>query len=160
MDVETRKSLLLQRIFSWADQVPERDLSRLKRYLEEGFKKDIPLGVNHGDFVPWHMIRQADGRFALIDGEHGSAQTPRYYDIAYFYHRVYTKLENPNLAEAYLSEIVRRLPEKESGMFREFFPLLLASRIIGGFFDAKHDRTDFQYHDRLLEKFLRENISE
>lgn len=141
-----------RRIESWAEDIPERDLSRIMEYIT-ALKKGFVFGVNHGDFIPWHMIMQGE-KFALIDGEHGSTKTLRYYDISYFYHRVYTVLRNPILAKKYLKILIDRLPQAEKELFEKQFPKVLASRIIGGYFDAKHDGTSYDIHDQLQEEFL------
>lgn len=113
----------------------------------------IITGVSHGDFVPWNMIREGD-RIVLIDGEHGSAKTPRYYDVAYLYHRLYTLVGRPDLADRYLRAVVSGFDSDELARFHDFFPHVLASRTIGGYFDAKNDGTSFEYHDRLRDEVL------
>lgn len=121
--------------------------------IVKNLRGDYLKGLNHGDFVPWHMIEN-NGQIVLIDAEHASSLGPRYYDIAYFYHRVYTALQAPKLAEKYLAMIKKKLPEEEKEKFERFFPLVLATRILGGFWEmATIDDRDIKYHQLLKKHF-------
>lgn len=102
--------------------------------------------VNHGDFTPWHIMRTTEHKLYLIDGEHADLK-PDFYDISYFYHRTFTKLENPELANKFLHLSYSKLLPAKQNLFQEIFPSVLASRIIGGFFDAYNDKvTDLKFH--------------
>lgn len=83
----------------------------------------------HGDFTPWHMIRLADNRLGLIDGEHALSESVEGYDICYFIQRVFSVLRNPPLAE----DIYSRLNKK--GYSTGKLKTVLAARAIGGFLD-------------------------
>jgi len=132
----------------------------LSRVLEavKGSKVVYESGVTHGDFVPWHMIGEED-KFILLDGEHGSTKLPKYYDLAYFYFRVYTWARSPRLALSYIQEIKKSLPKEEKARFNETFRPLLANRIIGAFWHTKNE--NLHNLDLLVdfkEKFLSNNL--
>lgn len=111
-------------------------------------------GSNHGDFVPWHMLERGSS-FVLIDAEHASLTKPRYYDVAYFYHRVYTAAESPELAKAYLRAFTERLSEGEQEKFNAAFRAVLAGRVIGGYWDLKQERRfETPYHASLRRDLL------
>jgi hypothetical protein len=82
-------------IGNWLDQSGNSNLPFLKELVHECLKLDAlelrsTLGVVHGDFAPWNIIRRAEvgspkGRqaFGAIDWEFTSANTPRVFDYAY-----------------------------------------------------------------------------
>ena len=146
-----------QRIQSWYQEVKEHQLQEV---LEEvkNLRNTYESGVNHGDFVPWHMIREGK-RFILIDSEHASNQSPKYYDICYFYHRLYTSARDPELAKEYLNKICDNLSDAEKNKFDRSIRPILATRIIGGFWDAKTDGLeDVTSHNNLRDDFLKNNL--
>jgi hypothetical protein len=146
-------SAYLQKLQSWYHEVEDQLSPELLKAVNE-FKSTFEPGVNHGDFVPWHMIKDGE-KFILIDGEHASTQAPRYYDACYFYHRLYTSAQNPELAKTYLRKLRQALPEAERTRFDIMIRPILAARIIGGFWDAKTDgQTDVSYHQKLKDDFL------
>lgn len=140
----------------WAEE-SGLDLSDLLAIAAE-LRQTYEPAHNHGDFVPWHML-EADKRFVLIDAEHASVTKPKYYDIAYFYHRVYTAAKSPALAKAFLRAANNELPKREQAAFMKKFRPVLAGRTIGGFWDLKQgDRTDISFHDALRRDVLRDDI--
>jgi len=145
------------KISSWHQEVKENDLDDIFEAVKE-MKNTYKPAVNHGDFVPWHMI-EANGKFVLIDAEHASSKSPRYYDIVYFYHRLYTSANSPDLAKKYLNMIRERLPADEKEKFERSIRPIIAARIIGGFWDAKTDgQDDLTYHQQLRQDFLDNNL--
>ena len=139
------------------EEIKENQLENVINEVKN-LKNTYTAGVNHGDFVPWHMI-QDTGKFTLIDGEHASSQTPRYYDICYFYHRVYTSANAPKFAKYYLSKIRQSIPLSEKNKFDISIRPILASRIIGGFWDAKtNGLKDLTYHNQLKKDFSKNNL--
>jgi Phosphotransferase enzyme family len=139
---------------SWLDDRvrAKYDLSDLVLELN-AFYDNLEFSSNHGDFVPWHMIPDGEG-LILIDAENASFQKPKYYDFCYCFHRLWTKLERPDIARSYFSKYTNTLPEDEKLDFYSKIRTLLASRLIGGFFDAFNDKTlDMKNHESLLEAF-------
>lgn len=128
------------------------DLEKIFRVVKN-LQGDYKIGLNHGDFVPWHIIENR-GQLVLVDAEHATCLGPRYYDIAYFYHRVYTALQAPELAEKYLAIIKEKISKAEKENFQQFFPLVLATRILGGFWEmATINNKDIKYHQLLKNHF-------
>jgi len=146
-----------QRVQSWYEEVKEHQLQEIFDEVKN-LRSTFEPGVNHGDFVPWHMIQEGE-KFILIDGEHASIQSPRYYDVCYFYHRLYTSAQNPDLAKIYLGKFRNQLSEEEKNKFDLSIRPILATRIIGGFWDAKTDgQEDVAFHNKLREDFLKNNL--
>lgn len=115
-------------------------------------------GINHGGFTPWHIIENGNA-FVLIDGEHASCKLPKYFDIVYFYHRVYTGAGAPEIAKNYMNKIRNGLNSKERDKFDQAINPLIANRIIGGFWDAKNEKKrDFLYHLSLKKDFLENEL--
>lgn len=146
-----------QNFDKWYEQVKDYNLEPIYQ-AAKNLEKIYEPGVNHGDFVPWHMIKSKN-KFILIDAEHASGLTPRYLDIIYLYHRLYTKANNPELAKNYLNKIRFRLPKEERNKFEQAIQPILAKRIVGGYLDYKSgDKTDLGYHEKLKQDFLNNNL--
>ena len=141
----------------WYGEVEGHKLEKI--YNEaKNLKNTYTPGINHGDFVPWHMIKERD-KFVLIDSEHASGIMPKYLDICYFYHRLYTKANNPKLAKVYLNQVSADFSAQEKRTFEQSIKPILAMRIIGGFLDCKaHGIEDLSYHNRLRDDFLNNNL--
>lgn len=116
----------------------------------------------HGDFTPWHLRESKRGELFLIDGELASSTHPRYYDLAYCYHRLVTHSGRPGAAEAILNAFVQRLPKRHKKGFADQFHAVLAERIIGGFWDvlvgSRAKREVLFRHEKLKNRFLRREI--
>ena len=65
----------------------------------------------------------------LFDAEHASSYGVEYYDIAYFIQRVFSVLENEELAQKILVRVL------EKNYLRNNLKIVLAARVIGGFLD-------------------------
>ena len=141
---------------TFAKQVEELGMDELVEVLEE-FRNNFKFGLNHGDFTPWHLIKNdIKSRWVLIDSEHASNNDPKFYDIAYFYHRLYTSSHGADGARRYLDLIKARLggAEKIEEFKRSIRPIL-AARIIGGYWDAKTaGESDYRIHNQLKQEFL------
>ena len=82
-------------IGNWLDQSGKSNLPFIKGLMHECTKLDAlelrsTLGVVHGDFAPWNIIRRTEVKslkseelFDAIDLEFTSANTPRIFDYAY-----------------------------------------------------------------------------
>jgi hypothetical protein len=119
-----------------------------------GLKKTC---VTHGDFVPWHMFDMGN-KFLLIDGEHGCSKMPFFYDVAYFYHRVFTAVESPAIANLYIKKIYDKIPFKMKTKFRNYFMANLSNRLISGFWHAKNEKRNIFYHNMLKKIILDKTI--
>ncbi len=136
-----------------AEMVKTKTKALLKYIEKEAVNAQV--GVSHGDFVPWHILKTEKGGYFLIDAEHSSVMGLRFYDVAYFYHRVYTKLKRPDLAEYFLNKFkeVYKWSEADEKAFRP----VLASRILGGYFDGESDSvTSMELNKEMEGKLLGE----
>ena len=115
--------------------------------------------LNHGDFVPWHFI-QGKERIALIDAEHASCYLPKYYDVSYFYERLYARGRSPELAKEYLRKIKDAIPSVDRQNFDSELKPVLASRIIIGVRDlvVLDNMTDVSSYDNLRADLLKDNL--
>jgi hypothetical protein len=141
---------LIKRFFDqvdgWLRDAGRDDLADL-RALVEPLNDIYSPRASHGDFVPWHVILNGDRRI-LIDGEHAWSGRSRYYDVAYFYHRLSTSAARPDLARKFISEFRNGLPLDEAVEFEGLFVPLIASRSIAGFYDV----TLFDDQKKVLDK--------
>lgn len=123
----------LNKTKSWYIDIPEKIRRKYKvmdllKIVENGVSK-LQENPRHGDFTPWHLFKLREGRLGLIDGEHARHNGVEYYDIGYFIQRVFSILQNPDLAKKILSMLVER--KYNIGKLR----VILATRGIGGFLD-------------------------
>ena len=150
IDGDRNPQILVKRFFDevdrWQAHSCRNNLADLKA-LVEPLRNNYIQQVSHGDFVPWHIIIHGDKR-VLIDGEHGWSGRARYYDVAYFYHRLSTSAARPDLARRFLSEFRDGLPQDQQSEFKSLVIPLLASRSIAGFYDA----TLFDDQKKVLDK--------
>lgn len=125
----------------------------------EKLRNSFSPKINHGDFVPWHFI-EGENAITLIDAEHASSYLPKYYDVCYFYERLYARGESPELAKEYLRKIKESLSETEKQNFDKELKPVLASRIIIGIRDLVilDNITDIGLYNKLKEDFLKDNL--
>ncbi len=77
-------------------------------------------GVVHGDLVPKNIIRQPNGRLALIDAEFGTHDkrpgftVPRMRDAAYFYHVMRCQYGQSDAAESFLQAMGEEFGDDET----------------------------------------------
>ncbi len=117
----------------------------------------LDTGPSHGDFVPNNFRIAPDGDLYLMDLEHAKMNWLKFYDVAYMYHRLYTKYKNPELARVFLKSFIEKYAQNHSFDEREIrnFKTALAQRLIGGYFDAAADEvTSWQLQDELAMKLL------
>lgn len=145
-----------ERYRKWAEEAGENldDLIEVADSLPDTYESRM----NHGDFVPWHMLQDGE-RFVLIDAEHAGVKKPKYYDTAYFYHRVYTAAESPELAKKYLAALSERLSAGERKNLIDELRPILAGRAIGGYWDfAQGDKSERSYHDALRKDIVENSL--
>lgn len=112
------------------------DTKKLLQFIEK-HAEAADVAVSHGDFVPWHIIKSKNKKYFLVDAEAALIGGLKFYDVAYFYHRVYTKLQRPDLAKMFLDRFKEIYSWTENDQVT--FEPVLASRIMGGYFDAERD---------------------
>ena len=104
------------------------------------------------------MIENGDG-FALIDGEHSSANLPYLFDVAYMYKELFTAGKSPDLAR----EFLRRVKNGVSGLngrFEDELRPVLAGETIGQYFGALSlGNMDLTYQKMLKDAVLSDSLT-
>jgi len=105
----------------------------------------------HGDVSPLkHVLVDATGTIGLFDFEHFSSQKPRYYDVAYCYSRLFTRVGDKRIAGSFLNsflEVAETPPHQTEQLLA-----IMTQRAIGMHFDAFNDRAKgVDYVDRAQE---------
>lgn len=59
-------------------------MTELDSWLEPLADKSWPVVIQHGDFVPWNLLRAPDGKLRIIDWEYGTLQGFPYLDLAHY----------------------------------------------------------------------------
>ena len=156
-DLSAARQNLLEKTKSW--YTPKvRQHFNLDDFLDilSTLPEPFAIGFNHGDFVPWHFGLDSKTDLYLIDAEKASLYPFLYYDLAYMYTRIYTRLNSPNLARTLLRQVEEYLPTNEERQkFRGSCKILLASRIIGEMYDAIEldNLQDLSLHRQLLSTY-------
>lgn len=159
----------LGRIDIWSKEPMEKgilkknEVDQAKKIIEDYAKYSKPH-LQHGDFVPWHMHDDGFPNVVLVDLEAAKLRF-RYYDLAYIYHRLYTKRGKPNLARLLLREFLNQIDDRKT-FFRQFLPSL-TNRAVGGLKDycneisrrapesnKNHLELQREFFDRVLSKDL------
>jgi len=127
--------------------------SKLVQIIENNRAKII-TGFNHSDFVPWHMHEIKFPVFALVDYEN-CKNKPKYYDLVYFFHRVYINLGQPKLAEGFIN--IFKQKAQVSKDFENIFKSILVHRVSAGLYEHYYlnDKTNIRFHNNLLGRLLR-----
>lgn len=94
---------------------------------------DLGRATNHCDITDINLIVTSDDKIALIDAELGGAVSFRYYDVAEFYNRIYTRACRPDLAKTFLKLFIKKLKKSQKIKFLNNFLCLCALRSIGNF---------------------------
>lgn len=129
------------------------DTKQILQFIEEN-KQTVEIGSCHGDFTPWAIMKTKTKQYYLIDGESSKLSGVKHYDAAYFYHRVYAKYKRPDLAESFLQSYKKIMKFNETET--EAFNAVLASRIMGGYFDAERDGvTSIELNKEMETKLLK-----
>lgn len=125
---------LITSVSEWASQV-SIDVQPLLTIIKDS-KQKVKKCWAHGDFVPWHMYDLKNGKFGLVDAEHGGCGL-KHYDVAYFYVRVRQSLGEKELAKNFLMEFMNLLPKKYRLTFWRDLKPILAQRLMGDFWGAE-----------------------
>lgn len=158
-DPEALVTRFFDQVDGWMRDANRNDLADL-RAMVEPLRDTYNPRVSHGDFVPWHVILNGD-RSVLIDGEHAWSGRARYYDAAYFYHRLCTSAARPDLARRFLREFRNGLPSSEADDFEALVTPLIASRSIAGFYDVTlfdDQKKVLDRHEELRKMILTGNL--
>ena len=134
---------LLRRVDRWSErpiQAGTLSAERLQLAKERIAERALSLRprLQHGDFVPWHIYRTGENAYVLVDSEHASLLKPRFYDLAYLYSRLWTRLHAPEAARAVVRSFLTESSVERSGFLAAFLPIL-TQRSIGMHADALAD---------------------
>jgi thiamine kinase-like enzyme len=68
----------------WLLDMRASGLSKLERWFEPLAGRSWPVVIQHGDFVPWNVLRSPDGKLRAVDWEHGALQSFPYLDLTHY----------------------------------------------------------------------------
>src|SRR3989344_3548730 len=88
----------------------------------------------HQDMTPINVIVTGQGRVGLIDADLAETTGPKYYDVAEFYNRLWTRVCRPDLARQFLTEVISHLPPDKSHFYHSLL-VILAVRSVGNYFE-------------------------
>lgn len=124
----------------------------------------LHFGLQHGDFSPSHILDYKYPIFGLIDAEKGGINKAAYYDVAYFYPKIYIQLNKPNSAREFLKKFIERLSEDRDNFSKQFMAIL-TSRAIGTVRDYVvrdkefYNKNELDRRREFLNLILKDNIN-
>lgn len=127
------KLSLLQTAIEWA-RPDTPHLTELLQIMNANYRY---LGTtnSHGDFTETNIVITHKNVPVLIDADISNAFNYKYYDVAEFYNRLYTRACSPELARTFLAAYVASLPKQTVRKFLNNFLCLSALRCIGNFME-------------------------
>ncbi len=148
---ENLRNKYIKHIEDWIPKI-HANVSELHSFFKKRLQYFEPAPA-HGDYVPWHILKDTKNYLYLVDAEHSGIKRVKFYDLAYFYHRVYTKLKRPDLADEYLKQF-RNLWDFDNNDL-ERVRLVLAHKVMSGYFDLQEDGiTSAKLQDELRKRLL------
>lgn len=138
---------LLKKVDGWmktplqSGLIDQQTINRAKALIER-YRSEVKPGFQHGDFVPWHIMKLVNGQRVLFDGEHASALKPRFYDLCYAYTRFFTRSKSKPEAKQLLSAFVSRTGSES--LLSELLPVMTL-RSLGMHADATADLKRIDY---------------
>lgn len=146
------KKTYLKRMENYEKLVNTPNSSLLLKFIKSKIKY-MQFAPCHGDFAPWHIIIDSNKKLYLVDAEHSHVKGVKFYDFAYFCHRVYTSLKKPEIAKNFTKVFLEIY--KPIKVDYETILLVLAHRNLVGYLDAIADKNiDTGLQDRLTSEIL------
>lgn len=68
----------------WVHRMRELGTPELDVWFEPLAGKSWPVAVQHGDFVPWNVLKDSNGTLRAIDWEYAALESFPYLDLAYY----------------------------------------------------------------------------
>jgi hypothetical protein len=140
-------------------QIDEKLIVDAKQLIKKYSPYILPR-LQHGNFVPWLMYDLGEELIGIIGGEHASLTKPRFYDLAYIYSRLVTRMKSFETARKLLSITADGLKEDDDMLEKAWLPVITL-RALGMINDAEADleKTDYREFARmLLDMCFEENL--
>ncbi|HEX6462406.1 MAG TPA: phosphotransferase [Candidatus Saccharimonadales bacterium] len=123
------------------------------KQLIDDFQPYLAPRYAHGDLSPLkHALIDGNGQISLFDFEHFSSQKPRYYDAAYCYSRLLTRVADRRVAASFLGSFLHSampVPHQDEQLLA-----IMTQRAIGMHFDALNDRPKGADYVKRAQEFL------
>ncbi len=127
----------IRTMIRWIENSTPRALELLK--IVESNKSAFNQATAHGDLTPINTIVNPENMsIGFVDMDLASDVAPKYYDLAEFFNRLWSRACDPSLAKLFLQEIMRSISEKEKKLFLQQFLTVLAYRAVGNFYEILH----------------------
>jgi hypothetical protein len=137
--------------------VNQLQIEKLKSIASKHYPA-LTHGLQHGDLTPFNIrIEEKSGKPIIMDFEHGSVKNlPKGFDLALSFHRMWTVLNQPDLAKQLIREYARITKSSPDAIINMMIPSLI-SITCGGIMDHLNgDNTTFESHKSLLNIMLAE----
>jgi len=144
MDEVYRNKTYAQRAQDWSDYIARIlrdrhdivDMIRTKLITASNETNELErYALSHGNFWQDHLALDVNDTIVIFDFGTISFQRPKYYDVLFFIHRLYTAMESPSCAIKMWEELLRQLPAGSIAELKHYARCIFAQRAIGGIFD-------------------------
>jgi hypothetical protein len=97
-------------VHPWAQRIREEGSTGFEPWFEALADKNWPVAVQHGDFVPWNLLRKPGGTLGAIDWEYGVLDSFPYLDLAYYVLQIMAlvRRQSPATAAEYTTRYLNR----------------------------------------------------
>lgn len=119
--------------------------------IVSGNKETLIKVTAHRDITPINLITSPNGSIGLIDADI-IKKAPKYYDVAEFYNRLWTRICKPDLATKFLACVIENLKEDKDTFFNHLLPLL-AFRSVGNYWETMQIKNNQKKRIKYLTSF-------
>jgi hypothetical protein len=141
----------------FAKDLKQNDVSDLLQIVEE-IRGNLKLALNHNSFDVREMLAEGS-KIVLIDAEDASEYSPKYNDIAHCYTTLLTRVTDKDIAQDFLNQVKEQLNEDEEADFSSLLRPLIASNLIGCYWDSEKEGNHiFDAHNVLRDKLIAREV--
>jgi len=158
-EIEDREGEVYEKVSSKADkyiEVSKRFISEVdKKYklepllsILENYRDMDKIGFCHNEFDPENIIIN-NSNIYLFHGERASGRSPKYFDIAVMYEKLYCSYSLPNVANLFLRIFMDNISKNDIEYVKMAIKTMITSRLIGGYWEYS---TGFKKDINMLEE--------
>ena len=100
----------------------------------ENYKQMNEIGFCHNEFDPENIILN-NSVIHLYHGERSSGRSPKYYDVAVLYEKIYCSYGMKDIADEFLRCFMDSMKEEDKEYLKIALITMIASRLIGGYWE-------------------------
>ena len=131
---KNHKQKITNTMIKWSYNSTPR-LSDLLKIVQKNISV-FKLTTAHRDITPINIIITKQDKIGLIDTDLVK-KAPKYYDVAEFYNRLWTRVCRPDLAKKFLKEVLSETKGNKDYLLNQFLAIS-AFRAVGNYYEVMH----------------------